>query len=52
VKIISDPMGVPMAQPLTVRLDEVDPATGEPKRTIIKTTDADRYGIRVAEYVT
>jgi HD-GYP domain-containing protein (c-di-GMP phosphodiesterase class II) len=52
IKVISDPMGVPLAQPITVRLDEVDPATGEAKRTVIKTADADRYGIQVAEYVT
>jgi len=52
IKIISDPMGVPLADPQVARLDEMDPATGQPKRAIIKTADADRYGISVAEYVT
>jgi HD-GYP domain-containing protein (c-di-GMP phosphodiesterase class II) len=52
VKILSDPMGVQLAEPELVSLDEVDPATGGPKRMIIKTTDASRYDIRVADYVT
>jgi HD-GYP domain-containing protein (c-di-GMP phosphodiesterase class II) len=52
VKIISDPKGVSLAMPEVVVLDEVDPATGGPRRTVIKTADAVRYGIRVADYVT
>ncbi len=52
IKILADGMGVPLATPLTVRLDELDPSTGEPKRTIIKTTDPERYGIRVSDYCT
>ena len=35
VKIISDAMGVPMPEPLTVDLTEVDPATGGPRRTVV-----------------
>jgi hypothetical protein len=37
---------------LEVTLDEMDPASGLPKRTVIKTTDPARYDIRVADYVT
>jgi hypothetical protein len=33
-----------------VDLTEVDPATGRPRRTIIKTTDPERYGIHVGDY--
>jgi HD-GYP domain-containing protein (c-di-GMP phosphodiesterase class II) len=50
VKIISDGWGSMLAEPFTVDLSEIDPATGSPRRTIIKTTDPDKYGIRVAEY--
>jgi HD-GYP domain-containing protein (c-di-GMP phosphodiesterase class II) len=52
VKILSDGMGLPLAEPFAVRMDEVDPATGELKRSIIKTADPQRYGIQVADYVT
>jgi HD-GYP domain-containing protein (c-di-GMP phosphodiesterase class II) len=52
VKIISDEMGVPLANPLTFDLSKDDPATGRPVRTIIKTTDAQKYGIRVSDYLT
>ena len=52
VKIISDSKGVTLAVPEVAVLDEVDPSTGKPRRTVIKTADAVRYGIRVAEYVT
>jgi len=51
VKIISDAMGVPMPEPLTVDLTEVDPATGGPRRTIVKTTDPQKYGIKVSDYL-
>jgi HD-GYP domain-containing protein (c-di-GMP phosphodiesterase class II) len=50
VKIVSDAWGSMLAEPFTVDLSEIDPATGNPRRSIIKTTDADRYGIRVADY--
>jgi len=52
VRILADTMGLPLTEPLTARLDEVDPDTGELRRTIIKTTDPTRYGIRVSDYVT
>jgi hypothetical protein len=45
-------MGIPLAEPMAVSLDEVNLATGEPKRTIIKTADPHRYQINVAAYVT
>ncbi len=52
IKVLSDGMGTPLTTPVTVRLDEVDEATGELKRSIIKTADPNRYGIQVADYVT
>ncbi|HEY8483884.1 MAG TPA: HD domain-containing phosphohydrolase [Longimicrobiales bacterium] len=50
VKIITDPMGLPVANPVVADLSELDPVTGRPRRTIIKTTDPERYGIRVGDY--
>lgn len=50
VKIISDTWGAMLAEPFTVDLSEIDPATGRARRQIIKTTDPDKYGIKVAEY--
>ena len=50
VRIIADSLGLPIATPSLVDLADLDPATGFPKRTIIKTTDPERYGIRVADY--
>ena len=52
VKLISDAMGVPLARPVTLDLSEVDEETGELLRTIIKTTDPQKYGIRVSDYLT
>jgi hypothetical protein len=49
-KVISDSWGAMLAEPFSVDLSEVDPATGHLRRAIIKTTDPDRYGIRVADY--
>jgi HD-GYP domain-containing protein (c-di-GMP phosphodiesterase class II) len=51
VKVISDAMGVPLADPITLDLSEIDPETGAPVRSIIKTTDAEKYGIKVADYL-
>ena len=51
VKIISDPMGVPLGETITLDLSRNDPATGRPVRTIIKTTDPQKYGIRVSDYL-
>jgi HD-GYP domain-containing protein (c-di-GMP phosphodiesterase class II) len=50
VKILSNALGAMIAEPVTVDLSELDPATGQPVRTILKTTDADRYGIKVSSY--
>ncbi|MGD8278771.1 MAG: HD domain-containing protein [Gemmatimonadota bacterium] len=51
VRIVSDGMGVMIADPPTVDLSETDPATGKPRRTIVKTVDPDRFGIRVTDYI-
>ena len=52
VKIISDAMGVPLREPVILDLAASDPATGQPARSIIKTTDPQKYGIRVSDYLT
>ncbi len=49
-KIISDSWGVMLAEPFTVDLSEVDPVNSVARRTIIKTTDPDRYNIRISDY--
>jgi HD-GYP domain-containing protein (c-di-GMP phosphodiesterase class II) len=51
VKVISDPVGLPLTEPKTVDLAESDPATGQPRHQIIKTTDPQKYGIRVSDYL-
>ena len=51
VKVISDPVGLPLAEPVTLDLADDDPATGAPVRQIIKTTDPQKYGIRVSDYL-
>jgi HD-GYP domain-containing protein (c-di-GMP phosphodiesterase class II) len=50
VKIISDPMGIMLAQPLSADLADVDPETEKPRRAIIKTVDPERFGVRVSDY--
>ncbi len=50
VKVISDGYGRPLGEPALVDLSAVDEATGLPARTIIKTTDPARYGIRIGDY--
>jgi HD-GYP domain-containing protein (c-di-GMP phosphodiesterase class II) len=52
VRLLTDPFGQAIPGAPIVDLGEEDPATGKPRRAIIKTTDPDRYGIRVADYVT
>ncbi len=52
VKVISDSMGVPLSEVVTLDLSKDDPVTGEPLHTIIKTTDPQKYGIRVSDYLT
>ena len=49
VKIVSNSMGMPLPEPITVDLSETHP-DGTPRRTIIKTTNADRFGIDVGDY--
>jgi HD-GYP domain-containing protein (c-di-GMP phosphodiesterase class II) len=49
VRIIHDAMGIPLDSPPVVDLTETDPS-GAPLRTIIKTTDPERYGINVGDY--
>lgn len=51
VKVISDSMGVPLAEPVVLDLAQDDPATGSAMRTIVKTTDPQKYGIRVSDYL-
>lgn len=51
VRVISDPVGLPLSQPRTVDLAAPDPATGKPAHQIIKTTDPQKYGIRVSDYL-
>ena len=51
VKVISNNLGVPLASPLVLDLSEMDEA-GQPVRSILKTTDPQKYGIRVADYLT
>ncbi|MDQ3556777.1 MAG: HD domain-containing protein [Gemmatimonadota bacterium] len=51
VRIIFSSLGVPVDPPRTVDLSERDPASGAPRRSIIKTTDPERYGIHVGDYL-
>jgi HD-GYP domain-containing protein (c-di-GMP phosphodiesterase class II) len=50
VKIVSDPNGIVMQPPITVDLAIPD-AGGEYPRTIIKTAEADRYGLNINDYL-
>jgi hypothetical protein len=49
VKITHDAMGIPLSPPITADLSLIDEATGRPYRSIIKTTEPERYGINVAD---
>ena len=51
VRVISDRLGIPLAEPVTLDLARNDPATGQPLHHIIKTTDPQKYGIRVSDYL-
>jgi hypothetical protein len=51
VRLITDAMGLQTSRTELVDLSEIDPETGMPYRTIIKTLDPERYGIRVADYL-
>lgn len=50
VKVISDPVGLPLDQPKTVDLAQNGPS-GAPIHQIIKTSDPQKYGIRVSDYL-
>jgi HD-GYP domain-containing protein (c-di-GMP phosphodiesterase class II) len=50
VKIICDPMGIMMAQAVNADLSDLDAETQKPRRTIVKTVDPDKFGIRVSDY--
>jgi HD-GYP domain-containing protein (c-di-GMP phosphodiesterase class II) len=50
VRIVFDGMGQRIQQPPLVDLTEVNPETGQTRRTIVKSTDPERYGLRVGDY--
>jgi HD-GYP domain-containing protein (c-di-GMP phosphodiesterase class II) len=50
VRLIANALGMMLAEPITIDLGETDPASGRPVRVILKTTDPDRYGIKVSDY--
>lgn len=50
VKVLYDEMGTRLDPPRLLDLSETDPATGRPRRSIIKTTDPERYGIHVGDH--
>jgi HD-GYP domain-containing protein (c-di-GMP phosphodiesterase class II) len=49
VKVIFDSLGIPVSPPRLVDLSETG-ADGRPVRSIIKTSDPERYGINVGDY--
>ena len=51
VKVISDAMGAPLPQPRLLDLSATDEG-GQPLRQILKTSDPQKYGIRVSDYLT
>ncbi len=51
VRIVSDASGRKLPEPPLVDLSQINPNTGRPHRTIVKTTDADQYQITVSDYV-
>ena len=50
MRLLSNSMGMMIPEAPTIDLSEIDPATGRPLRTILKTTDPERYGITVSDY--
>jgi HD-GYP domain-containing protein (c-di-GMP phosphodiesterase class II) len=50
VKIVADGYGSMLAQPLDADLAEIDPATGKPRRSVVKTTSPEKHGIRISDY--
>ena len=51
VRIVSDASGRRLPEPPLVDLSEALEVTGRPARTIVKTTDPDKYNIKVSDYV-
>ncbi len=51
VRVISDPVGMPLSEPKTIDLSQINPSTGRAVHQIIKTTDPQKYGIRVSDYL-
>lgn len=51
VRIVSDASGRKLPQPPLVDISETQPSTGRPARTIVKTTDPEKYNIVVSDYV-
>jgi HD-GYP domain-containing protein (c-di-GMP phosphodiesterase class II) len=51
VRIVSDASGRRLPEPPLVDLSEEDGSTGRPARTIVKTTDPDKYNVTVSDYV-
>jgi len=51
VRVVSDANGRKLPEPPLVDLSETHMATGRPARTIVKTTDPDKYAITVSDYV-
>jgi HD-GYP domain-containing protein (c-di-GMP phosphodiesterase class II) len=51
VRIVSDASGRKLPESPLVDLSETHLATGRPARTIVKTTDPDKYNITVSDYV-
>ncbi len=52
VKVISDAMGVPLTEPMPLDLSKPHTAPDGQARMILKTTDPQKYGIRVADFIT
>ena len=51
VRVISNHLGVPLSEPITVDLAAPNPASGSNATAILKTTDPQKYGIRVSDYL-
>lgn len=51
VRILTTPKGERLADGPIRDLTESDPETGRPRRTIARSTDPQRYGIKVSDYV-
>ncbi len=51
MRIVSDSSGRRLPEPPLVDLSESLEISGRPARTIVKTTDPDKYNIKVSDYV-